>query len=126
MTDKIEKLMVPLRWLKENTSFLETVALVNSQEGLIIASTSKSETEEQDIAAISATVYTNSQKMVSYLKKNELRQILLQTEDGYIVVCIINETILLTILAKTEASLGLIFLNTKKVLKKIYEIIMME
>ncbi|MBI5207396.1 MAG: roadblock/LC7 domain-containing protein [Candidatus Firestonebacteria bacterium] len=121
--DKIEKLMDVLRSLKENTAFLESAAIVNKEEGLIIASTCKSEIEEQNIAAITATICSNSQEMISHLKKGNLKQLLLDTEEGYVLLCVINEATLLTIFTEKESSLGLIFLNSKKSLKKIAEIL---
>jgi hypothetical protein len=118
MTRSRTELMVSrLRDLQAGTPDVEASAVV-SVDGLIMASSLPSGVEEDRIAAMSAAMLSLGERIASELGRGVLDQVYIRGDSGYVIlmsVGIANEAeAVLTVLARKNAKLGLIFLDMRR------------
>jgi len=97
---------------------IEGIAIV-SIEGLPIASYLPSGIDEVVISAITATMLSVGEKANLQLNKGFLRRVILEGDNGYIIVTSIDENTLLTVFTSKRMKIGLIFLAIQKAIEKI-------
>ncbi|MEM1658644.1 MAG: roadblock/LC7 domain-containing protein [Candidatus Jordarchaeales archaeon] len=115
---KIEELLELLRNMEATTPGIEASAIV-STEGLPIVSAMPQEIDEAVVAAMASAILSVSEKVSAELVRGRLQQVLLQGENGYVIIKGAGESALLTVLARNNANLGLILMTLKRVSEEV-------
>jgi len=123
MTKSRTELMVSrLRDLQAGTPDVEASAVV-SVDGLIMASSLPSGVEEDRVAAMSAAMQSLGERIASELGRGVLDQVYIRGNDGFVILRSIGEEAVLTVLARKEARLGLIFLDMKRTVNDLVRLV---
>lgn len=111
MTKSRSQLMVDrLRDLHACSPDIEASAIV-SVDGLIIASALPAGSEDDRVSAMSAAMLSLGERIASELGRGSLQQVYVKGEKGYVVLVSVGEEAVLTVLAREQAKLGLMFLE---------------
>jgi predicted regulator of Ras-like GTPase activity (Roadblock/LC7/MglB family) len=102
-----------LRDLQAGTPDIEASAVV-SVDGLIMASSLPAGVDEDRISAMSAAMLSLGDRIASELARGQLEQVYIKGGDGIIVLMAVGEEAVLTVLARAQAKLGLIFLDMNR------------
>jgi len=102
-----------LRDLQVSSTDVEASAIV-SVDGLIIASALPPNVEEDRVSAMSAAMLSLGERIASELRRGLLSQVYIKGNHGYILLTSVGEEAVLTVLARKEAKLGLIFLDMRR------------
>ena len=102
-----------LEELKGSSADVEASALISS-DGLMIASALPQGMDEDRVGAMSAALLSLGERAASELARGRLERVLLQGEHGYVVMSASGAEAVLTVLAKQNAKLGLLFLDIKR------------
>jgi len=113
MRSRTEMMVDRLRDLQAGTPDIEASAIV-SVDGLIMASSLPADVDEDRISAMSAAMISLGDRIASELGRGELDQVYIKGSDGIIVLMAVGEDAVLTVLARSRAKLGLIFLDMKR------------
>lgn len=92
---------------------IEASAVI-SKDGLMIDSALPSSLDEDRVSAMSAAMLSIGNRTASELTRGELDHILVKGKNGYVLMAQAGEEAVVTVLAKPEAKLGLIFLDVKR------------
>jgi len=90
---------------------------VVSVDGLVIASALPAETEEDRVSAMSAAMLSLGERIAKELGRGTVEQVYIKGDDGYVVLTAVGDEAVLTVLARKEAKLGLIFLEMRRAAK---------
>ena len=118
-----ELLSERLKDLQASSPDLEASAIV-SVDGLAIASALPANTEEDRVAAMSAAMISLGERISGELRRGELDQVYIKGNLGYVVLMAIGTEAVLTVLARKEAKLGLVFLDMSRAIKDLDELLM--
>ena len=110
---RTERLVRRLQELQMNTPDVEA-AVVVSVDGLPIASLLPRGTEEDRVAAMSAAMLSLGERIASELRRGMLDEVYVKGERGYVVLRSAGEEAVLTVLARQQAKLGLLFLDMRR------------
>ncbi|MCP5094725.1 MAG: hypothetical protein GY943_04150 [Chloroflexi bacterium] len=110
MRSRTEMMVDRLKDLQAGTPDIEASAVV-SVDGLIMASSLPAGVDEDRISAMSAAMLSLGDRIASELARGTLEQVHIKGTDGIIVLKAIGEDAVLTVLARAQAKLGLIFLD---------------
>jgi predicted regulator of Ras-like GTPase activity (Roadblock/LC7/MglB family) len=110
---RTERMVDRLRDLQAGTPDIEGSAVV-SVDGLMMASALPSDVEEDRVAAMSAAMLSLGERIADELKRGSLDEVYIRGDDGYVFLRAIGMEAVLTVLARSGAKLGLIFLDTKR------------
>ena len=113
MRSRTEMMVDRLRDLQSGTPDIEASAVV-SVDGLIMASSLPSGVDEDRISAMSAAMLSLGDRIASELNRGILEQVYIKGSDGIIVLMAVGDEAVLTVLARAQAKLGLIFLDMKR------------
>ena len=113
MRSRTEMMVDRLRDLQAGTPDIEASAVV-SVDGLIMASSLPSGVDEDRISAMSAAMLSLGDRIASELNRGTLEQVYIKGSDGIIVLMAVGDEAVLTVLARAQAKLGLIFLDMKR------------
>jgi len=102
-----------LKDLQISTPDVEASALV-SVDGLIIASALPPDVEEDRVSAMSAAMLSLGERIASELGRGVLDQVYVRGADGYVILSAVGEEAVLTVLARKDAKLGLVFLDMRR------------
>lgn len=102
-----------LRSMRSSSPDIEASAVV-SVDGLTIASDLPATTEEDRVSAMSAAMLSLGERIASELGRGGLEQVYVRGDDGYVLLHAVGEEAVLTVLARRDAKLGLVFLDTKR------------
>ena len=94
-----------------------------SIQGLPICSALARDVNDGIVSAMSAAILSVSERAVEELARGDLKRILIEGADGIIILSKAGENAILCTLAKSEASLGMVFLNIQSVSNKIAELL---
>jgi uncharacterized protein len=119
---RTEQMIERLRDLQVNSPAIEAAAVV-SVDGLSIASSMPADVEEDRVAAMSAAMLSLGERIAGELGRGTLEQVYIKGENGYVVLMAIGEEAVLTVLARKEAKLGLIFLDMGRVVTELEKLI---
>jgi predicted regulator of Ras-like GTPase activity (Roadblock/LC7/MglB family) len=97
---------------------IQGVAVFNLQ-GFSIKSIFPGDVDETIASAMSAAILSVSERAVEELERGKLRRILIEGKDGLIILSKIGENAILCTLAKSDASLGMIFLGIEAISREI-------
>ncbi len=114
--------------LKELSEINQTIeaAIVSSAEGLPVAWYAKSPNilkEEGRVAAAVTVIFSTSERNSMDLGKGHVEHIVVRTNEGNIILQLINEDYILAVVTSPEAKLGVVRRDMKQASKKIIEII---
>ena len=113
MRSRTEMMVDRLRDLQSGTPDIEASAVV-SVDGLIMASSLPAGVDEDRISAMSAAMLSLGDRIASELSRGILDQVYIKGSDGIIVLMAVGDEAVLTVLARAQAKLGLIFLDMKR------------
>ena len=108
-----ESMVKRLRDLQANTPDVEASAVV-SVDGLIIASALPQEVEEDRVSAMSAAMLSLGERIASELGRGALDQVYIHGDNGFVILMAVGNDAVLTVLAREQAKLGLVFLEMKR------------
>lgn len=97
---------------------VEAAAIV-SVDGLNIASSLPATSEEDRVSAMSAAMLSLGERIASELGRGNLAQVYVRGEQGYVLLSAIGDDAVLTVLARKQAKLGLIFLDMSRAVKEL-------
>ena len=113
MQSRTEQMMSRLRDLRVSTPDVEASAVV-SVDGLIIASDLPSDVEEDRVSAMSAAMLSLGERIAGELGRGLLDQVYIRGGNGYVILMSVGEEAVLTVLARKDAKLGLVFLDMRR------------
>jgi predicted regulator of Ras-like GTPase activity (Roadblock/LC7/MglB family) len=99
--------------LNGSSTDIEASAVI-STDGLIMASLLPATMDEDRVGAMSAALLSLGDRTAEELNRGSLEQVLIKGDNGYILMTHAGDESVLTVLAKPNARLGLIFLDVKR------------
>ncbi len=87
---------------------------VVSTDGLMIASQLPAGMDEDRVGAMSAAMLSLGDRTANELARGHLEQVLVKGDKGYVLMIYAGENAVVTVIAKSSAKLGLIFLDIKR------------
>jgi predicted regulator of Ras-like GTPase activity (Roadblock/LC7/MglB family) len=108
--------------LNGSTADIEASAVL-STDGLMMAALLPAGMDEDRVGAMSAALLSLGDRTSEELNRGALEQVLIKGENGYILMTHAGHDAVVTILAKHNARLGLIFLDVKRAAENIAKII---
>ena len=94
-----------------------------STDGLMIASVLPQGMDEDRVGAMSAAMLSLGDRTAQELERGTLEQVLIKGEKGYVLMSYAGEEAVLTVMAKPNAKLGLIFLDVKRTAESIQQLL---
>ena len=119
---RTERIVSELRDLQVNSTDVEASAVV-SVDGLPLASSLPSGIEEDRVAAMSAAMQSLGERISGELGRGYLSQVYIKGENGYVIQMSVGEEAVLTVLARRQAKLGLVFLDMRRCVEALERIV---
>jgi predicted regulator of Ras-like GTPase activity (Roadblock/LC7/MglB family) len=116
--DRLEKI---IRGLKNIGDIVGSAVI--STDGLPIASDFNQSIDEETFAAMSAAMHGAAETSVSELKQGNLRQIIIDADEGKMISIAAGDKALLVILTKRDINLGLALLELGRASGKISDVL---
>jgi predicted regulator of Ras-like GTPase activity (Roadblock/LC7/MglB family) len=110
---RTERLVRRLQELQMNTPDVEATAVV-SVDGLTMASFLPAGVEEDRVSAMSAAMLSLGERIASELGRGMLDEVYVKGQNGYVVLRAVGEEAVLTVLARQQTKLGLLFLDMRR------------
>ena len=117
-----DQLAERLRDLQVSSPDVEAAAIV-SVDGLSMASSLPGNIEEDRVSAMSAAMLSLGERIASELGRGHMEQVYVKGENGYVILSAIGEEAVLTVLAREQAKLGLIFLDMSRAVKELEKLV---
>lgn len=108
--------------LNSSSADIEASALV-SMDGLLMSAALPKEFDEDHVGAMSAAVLSIGERTATELSRGELEQVLVKGKKGYVLVTHAGSDAVVTIVAKSTARLGLVFLDVKRAATRIEKLL---
>ncbi len=118
-TDQFQNILADLNG---STSDIEASALI-SVDGLMMSSAMPQGMDEDRVGAMSAALLALGERTARELARGTLERVLVQGEDGYVIMSAAGPEAVLTVLARGNARLGLVFLDIKRAASALARII---
>ena len=115
-------MMDRLRDLQASSTDVEASAIV-SVDGLTMASALPSEIEEDRVSAMSAAMLSLGERIATELGRGKLDQVYIKGQSGYVILMSIASDAVLTVLARDQAKLGLLFLDMRRAAEDLEELL---
>lgn len=96
---------------------------VISTDGLMMASVLPAGLDEDRVGAMSAAMLSLGDRTAQELARGALEQVLIKGDKGYVLMTYAGAEAVLTVMAKPNAKLGLIFLDVKRAAQSISEML---
>ncbi len=96
---------------------------VISTDGLMMASRLPAGMDEDRVGAMSAAMLSLGDRTAQELARGRLEQVLVKGEQGYVLMTHAGSEAVITVLAKANAKLGLIFLDVKRAAENVAKLI---
>jgi predicted regulator of Ras-like GTPase activity (Roadblock/LC7/MglB family) len=122
VSENISELIEILKQMEAMNSEIQGSAIVSVQ-GLPICSVLSRNVNDGIVSAMSAAILSVSERAVEELARGDLKRILIEGNEGIIILSRAGQNAILCVLAKKNASLGMVFLNIQSVSKKIAEML---
>ncbi len=114
MTKSRTELMVDrLRDLQASSPDVEASAVV-SVDGLTMATALPASVEEDRVAAMSAAMLSLGERIAGELGRGKLDQVYIKGVGGFVILMAVGQEAVLTVLARQETKLGLLFLDMRR------------
>ena len=117
-----EKMTAILKEFMSRDDRVQASAIV-TVDGFIIAHVLKTEIEAESFAAMPSAMLSLSKKVSRNLMKGNLEQVYLKGDDGYLLMIHSGEDLCLTALATNEAKLGMVFLEMRRAINDIIDVL---
>jgi predicted regulator of Ras-like GTPase activity (Roadblock/LC7/MglB family) len=111
-----------LRDLQASTPDVEASAVV-SVDGLTIASALPPDVEEDRVSAMSAAMLSLGERIASELGRGNLDQVYIRGKNGFVILMSVGEEAVLTVLAREQTKLGLLFLDMRRAVEDLTELL---
>ncbi len=111
-----------LKELNGSSADIEASAVI-STDGLMIASLLPAGLDEDRVGAMSAAMLSLGGRITKELARGDLEQVLVKGESGYVLMTSAGNEAVLSVIAKPQARLGLIFLDIKRASAAIKQIL---
>jgi predicted regulator of Ras-like GTPase activity (Roadblock/LC7/MglB family) len=79
-----------------------------------MASALPPDVEEDRVSAMSAAMLSLGERIAMELRRGALDQVYIRGDSGYVLLLDVGEEAVLTVLARKEAKLGMLFLDMKR------------
>ncbi len=112
-----------LKDLQASSPDLEASAVV-SVDGLAIASALPADAEEDRVAAMSAAMLSLGERITKELSRGSLDQVYIKGDLGYVLLMAIGSEAVLTVLARKQAKLGLVFLDMHRAIEDLEQLLL--
>jgi uncharacterized protein len=122
MATKTEKITEILRGLRVSSPDIFGAAVV-SLDGFLIAAVAPSEIDEELVAGMSAALLGTGERISTELMRSPLRQIYVKSDKGFVILNSVGADSVLVLLVSSEAKLGLIFLELKRMVPVLQKVI---
>jgi predicted regulator of Ras-like GTPase activity (Roadblock/LC7/MglB family) len=122
ISSKPAQIIEILKSMKSDNPDIEALAVV-SLDGLPIASLLPSDTEEDRVAALSATVLALGERTSEELGKGLLEQAYVKGENGYIITTGIKNLAALMVVTNKDSKLGMALYSIKRGIQEIEKIL---
>jgi predicted regulator of Ras-like GTPase activity (Roadblock/LC7/MglB family) len=117
-----ERMIARLRELQVSSPDVEAAAII-SVDGLPIATSLPQSVEEDRVAAMSAAMLSLGDRIASELGRGVLDEVYVRGEQGFVILRAVGEDAVLTVLARQQAKLGLLFLDMRRAADEFSEIL---
>jgi len=117
-----EMMVHRLRAMQTTAPDIEASAIV-SVDGLIMASALPAEVEEDRVSAMSAAMLSLGERIAGELGRGGLEQVYIRGSGGFIVLMSVGREAVLTVLARQEAKVGLIFLEMRRAAEDLVKLV---
>ena len=94
-----------------------------STDGLMMASVLPASMDEDRVGAMSAAMLSLGDRTAQELARGNLEQVLIKGNHGYVLMVYAGSEAVLTVMAKPNAKLGLIFLDVKRAAESVTELL---
>jgi hypothetical protein len=111
-----------LKDLQISSPDIEASAIV-SVDGLTMASSLPADVEEDRVSAMSAAMLSLGERIASELGRGSLDQVYIRGVGGFVILMSVGEEAVLTVLARSQAKLGLLFLDMKRAAGELAKIV---
>ncbi|MCK4842043.1 MAG: roadblock/LC7 domain-containing protein [Methylococcales bacterium] len=118
-TDMLTSVLVELNG---TSSDIEASGIISS-DGLMMASVLPANMDDDRVGAMSAAMLSLGDRTSQELNRGELEQVLIKGDNGYVLMIYAGDDAVLTVMAKPNAKLGLIFLDVKRTAENIAELL---
>ena len=108
--------------LNGSSADIEASAIV-STDGLMMAALLPSGMDEDRVGAMSAALLSLGDRTARELARGSLEQVLIKGGKGYVLMTHAGEDAVLTVLTKSQAKLGLIFLDVRRAAEAVSKVI---
>ncbi len=108
-----EAMVDRLQDMQGRTPDVDASAVV-SVDGLTIAAALPSSVEEDRVAAMSAAMLSLGERIAGELGRGSLDEVYIHGDEGYVLLTSIGNGAVLTVLARRQAKLGLVFLEMRR------------
>jgi uncharacterized protein len=122
LASKTEQITAVLRRLRTSSPDIFGAAIV-SLDGFLIASVAPSEIDEELVSGMSATLLGVGERISKEMMAAPLNQIYVKSERGYVILNSVGEDAVLVLLVTSEAKLGLIFLELRRIVPELQKVI---
>jgi uncharacterized protein len=110
---RTELMVDRLRDMQVSSPDIEASAVV-SVDGLPIATNLPREVEEDRVSAMSAAMLSLGERIASELGRGTLNEVYIKGEKGYVLLQSVGSEAVLTVLARENAKMGLVFLDMRR------------
>lgn len=111
-----------LRDLQASSPDVEASAVV-SVDGLTMASALPQSVEEDRVAAMSAAMLSLGERIATELGRGNLDQVYIRGKSGFVILMAVGSEAVLTVLARQEAKLGLLFLDMRRTTEDLVQLL---
>jgi len=108
-----EEMVDRLNELQSRTPDVEASAVV-SIDGLTLAAALPSTVEEDRVSAMSAAMLSLGERIAGELGRGGLDEVYIHGDEGYVLLTSIGMGAVLTVLARKQSKLGLVFLEMRR------------
>jgi predicted regulator of Ras-like GTPase activity (Roadblock/LC7/MglB family) len=108
-----ERMIDRLRELQVSSPDVEAAAII-SVDGLPIATSLPQGVEEDRVSAMSAAMLSLGERIAGELGRGLLDEVYVRGERGYVILRAVGQDAVLTVLARQQAKLGLLFLDMRR------------
>ena len=119
ISDQLDQVLINF---ERNVPHVEAIAIV-STDGLVIASRLPDKVEEDRVGAMGAAILSISKRSGEELSTGEMCRVLIEGENGYLLIRSIGEFAILVALVDKNVRLGMLFYECKRCIAQLNEIL---
>ncbi len=108
--------------LNGTSADIEASAVI-STDGLMIAALLPAAMDEDRVGAMAAAMLSLGDRTAQELARGRLEQVMIKGNDGYVLMTHAGDEAVLSVLAKPNARLGLIFLDVRRAAENITKLL---